>query len=213
MHLTTGNTFPRIGKHMSWQIALLACGVAAAVSAAAIAGAFDRSASVTPAAPALPQPDAIAAPANPSTYTQPASPEMVYYLVNSDAEANLLESLFSSEAASMPANVERDVVVAGTPEQQARFQSLISLASPELMANDVGLGIVDLRDDASAAVPTVYVVGSEADKTLLEHGLAGSNANVSVLVLAPGPQSAELYNTVVGEEMATGAFDLVDLRN
>jgi hypothetical protein len=212
MHFTTGTTLPWIGRH-NWQLVMLAGGLAVAISVAAITGAFDRGGQATSTAASQPQqPPVSVAPSTSSTYEPSTPAEMVYYLVNSDAEANMLEAVFSSEAASIWTNTERDVVVAKTAEQEADFQSMFGLASLELAANDIGLSIVDLRDDASAGVPTVYIVGSEAEKTLLERG-PSNLANTSIVVVEKGTLSGDfLYNTIVGEQMEAGIFDIVDLR-
>jgi hypothetical protein len=212
MHFTTGTTLPWIGKH-NWQLVMLAGGLAVAISAVAITGGFDRGNGAASTAPQPQQPPVNAAPASSSAYRQLTSPEMVFYLVNSDAEARMLESAFSSEAASIPTNIDRAVVVAKTAEQEADFQSMFGLASVELAANDIGLSIVDLRDDASAGVPTVYVVGSEAEKALLERGMSAQATNASIFVIEKGTLSGDnLYNTIVGEQMEAGNFEVVDLR-
>ncbi len=129
MHFTTGTTLPWIGRH-NWQLVALAGGLAVAISAVAIAGGFDRGGHATSTASPLQQPPVSAAPASSTAFTQRTPAEMIFYLVNSDAEASMLESVFSSENAAIATNVAREVVVAKTAEQQAEFQSMVTLGQP-----------------------------------------------------------------------------------
>ena len=57
-------------------------------------------------------------------------------------------------------------------------------------------------------------MGSEADNALLLSGISASDANASVFVIERGTVEGDfLYNTIVGEQMAAGNFDVIDLRN
>ncbi len=87
------------------------------------------------------------------------------------------------------------------------------MASLELTQFGTDVSVVDLRDAAQASVPTVYFVGSEAEKAILERGLSDEGSSASILVIEMGTLSGDfLYNTIVGEQMDVGDFEIVDLR-
>jgi hypothetical protein len=217
MHFTTGNALPRIGKRINWQLLLVVGGLAVALSVAAVAGVFNRHSSTgTTAVTEAPAPAIPATP--PQAVASQATPEMTYILVGSQQQADLLESALSAEAAQIPAVAEEqdftDVIAIETPQQQQQFDAMLAMSSNELMAANIPLVVVDLRDETPASMPTVYIVASEADKALLERELAGSDANASIFVIQRGTLDGDrLYNTIVADQMGPGNFNLVDLRN
>ena len=236
MSFTGGNTLPNIGKR-NWQIVILAGGLALALSVGALTGAFEREGS--PATTAVSQPAAEQLPAGPATApvsrAGDAPSEMVYFVVGSQAEARILDSVINTEAASIEGiggnqDTILEVVVLENREQEAQFNDLLAMSTAELMSIDVGLRVVDLRETAApalglstsdaeggeAAANIVYIVSSEAEKLNLEQQFheatvtAVDHTNRSVIVVGPGQEG--LYNTIVGDQMTYGTFDIVDLR-
>ena len=228
MNFTGGHTLPNIGKRINWQFITLAGGLAIALSAGALAGAFDRDAAPAETSQSRPAP-AISTQSLPASRT--SSSEVFYYIVGSHKEAVLLESALSTVAASFGARGTIQVVVAETPAQEAGIYADIAMAGAELGAHGIGLSIVDMRPQAAVAIPGigggsetrsatrtfVYVVGSHEERTVLERVLHEAAATTpdetrrSVLVIESGDEA--LYNTLVGDQMASGAFEVVDLRN
>ena len=230
MNFTGGNTLPNLGKRINWQLAVLAGGLALAISAGALAGAFERGSS--PSTTAVTGPAPVPASIQPAIRSFERLPQ-VYIIVDSPARAAAIQSVISTEAAGMEGLQEdlsrTQVVTIETPEEQAQFDSAFAIASAELDAAGVGIRVVDLREAASPvanlsatdgtpnqAETIVYVVGSDAEKVALEQQFHESSVNQtdltrrSVIVISEGQE--HLYNTIAGEQFATGAFSLVDLR-
>jgi hypothetical protein len=233
MNFTGGNTLPNIARR-NWQIVILTGGLALALSAGALTGAFEREGSPATTAVSRPVAASIEAPV-PWTPSTTGSPELVYILVDSQADARIFESVISTEAANSEGFVGSqdtivEVVALENQEQEAQFNDSLALSTAELMAANIGVEVVDLREtaapalglstsDAEGAEATeniVYIVSSEAEKLKLEQQFHESSTHQtdltqrSVIVISQG--QADLYNTIVGEQLATGAFSLVDLR-
>ena len=105
MNLTGGSTFPNVGRRINWQLVSLTAGLAVAISAAVILGAFDHQGSRGAAISQAPAPvNPVQAP---QTLTAPSAPEMTYILVRSQQEADLLQGAFSAEAAQIPGLAEQ----------------------------------------------------------------------------------------------------------
>jgi len=230
MNFTGGNTLPNIGKR-NWQIVILAGGLALALSVGALTGAFERGA--TPATTAVTQPVAPSIPASQSRGATIPS-EMVYVILDSEVEAASLRSAISTYAAAFPELAEAafysHIVAIEGPDQEAQFNNAVLLSTAELMAYDMAVRVVDLREAAApalglstsgaeggeAATNIVYIVSSEAEKLNLEQQFHEATVttvdptNRSVIVVGTGQEG--LYNTIVGDQMTYGTFDIVDLR-
>jgi hypothetical protein len=230
MNITGGNTL-NIGRRFNWQlVTLLAGGLAVAVSIAAASGAFERDSSPASTAVTRPQPATIPGPVVP---TSGQDGDLVYVLTASEAEANVTRSALSTYTANLPELADQvartHVVVLETAEQEAQFNEQLAIASAELMMVDAWLDVIDLRTPAAPPAPfngealgeqpspIVYMVGSQAEKIALEQqfheaGGLGDTTVRSVFVL-DGPDANAVYNTIVGEQLESGTFEIVDLRN
>jgi hypothetical protein len=229
MNFTGGNTLPNIGRRINWQLVTLAGGLAVALSAGALAGAFERGGSQETAT--APQRAALAV-SRPIAPALSIPSEVVYIVTDSQAEANALTSAISSAAASMPELAELtgilNVVKLDTPATEEQFNNTLARSTTELMAENIGVRVVDLRqpsnsgpflvssDAGGQAQAIVYVVDSEAEAVGLRQQFneAGNEASGNVVrdVLVIDASNEDLFNTVVGEQMTTGSFTVIDLR-
>ena len=219
MNFTGGNTLPNIGRRINWQLVTLTGGLALVISAGALAGAFDRGERTATTPPS--QSRIETGPASRSSTL--SSPEIAYFIVGSKAEAALLASVFSTEAAHLGVSVGGPIVAVTSAEEEAEAYATIALAASELMSLNTGVSIVDLRpapaatlglsQDEGARAPTVYIVGTPEGQTALEQRLAEAGETASVLVIEAGTlQGDQMYNTLVGEQMEFGNFNVLDLR-
>ena len=245
MNFTNGNTFPSLGKRINWQLATIAGGLAVLIGAGALAGAFDRDGSPTTTAIGRPAEVPAASVPRTSSAADPTSNEVVYLVVGNEAQAAALRAAISTDAASDPAlssNLGATVVALETVEQEAAFETAIGLVSMELMADNTGVRVVDLRETrapmtasgpAKAAVSgaaeprhIVYLVGSpETAATihaeyaatwnlLTESGSAPSETFTIVDVSTPeGMRSAEHINSLLlADDGSLGSLTVVDTR-
>jgi hypothetical protein len=230
MNFTGGNTLPNIGRRINWQLVTVAGGLAVALSIGALTGAFERGGSRT-AAPVAPSEPVASVPVAPAPAHSTPS-DLVYIVTDSQAEANALTSAISTAAASMPELAELtsilNVVTLDTAAAEETFSNQLALSSGELMAYNMGVRVVDLRqastsgdamgssDIATPAEAIVYIVGSEAEAVALRQQFheAGNEAPGNVVrdLLVIDASNQDLFTTVVGEQMATGSFQVVDLR-
>lgn len=230
MNFTGGNTLPNIGRRLSWHLVTLAGGLAIAISAGALAGAFERGAS--PATTAVTQP---VAPSIPVTQSLGAATplQMVYVITGSEAEAASLRSAISTYGAAFPELAEAaaysHIVAIENQEQEAQFDTMLAMSTGELISADIGVRVLDLRQpgalpSTAAAVSVgqpahviLYVVGSQAEAIALRQQFheAGNEAPGNVLrdvLIIDSTASEEMLATAIGEQMAAGGFEIIDLR-
>ncbi len=214
----TGESSSRdIGKQFNWHLVMLAGGLVVALVAGAIAGAFDRDTLAGTASPARPAGSPSEAPA-PETASVPDAPVMTYILVGSQQHANLLQPAMSAYVTALPALADQEamlgIVAIETAEDQRKFDTALATSSGELMAAGIGLAVIDLRKNDALAPPTVYIVGSQSEKELLEAAMSAGHANASIFFIEKGTLHGDnVYNTIVGDQMDLGTFDLIDLRD
>jgi hypothetical protein len=231
MNFTGGNTLPSLGRRLNWQIVALAGGLALAISVGALSGVFERDSSPATTATNRPAEAPISRPVSNDTLAAPS--EMVYVIVGSQAEATALRSAISTDAAtdSVLAQETRtlNVVALENSQQEEQFGVGLQIASAELMTQDTSVRVIDLRPTSSPAISRstqnaaepaaniVYVVGSEAEAVVLRqqfHEASATQVDTTRrnVFVADTPERQALLQTIIGEQMATGAFSVVDLR-
>jgi hypothetical protein len=228
MNFTGGNTLPNLGKRINWQLITVAGGLALAISAGALSGVFERDGSSTSTAVTRPSAPAVSSPVR----TAGGPTEAAYILVGSQQEAAMLHSAISSDAANdeglAASSAAISVIVLENLQQEEQFKATLALATSELMESGVGVRVFDLRGPSSPAVTLespgavapetiVYIVASEAEAMVLRQQFNESSATFDDqthrdVFIADTQVQQELIQTLIGEQMATGAFSVVDLR-
>jgi hypothetical protein len=228
MNFTGGNTLPNIGKRINWQLITMAGGLALAISAGALSGVFERGGSSPSTSVTRPSAPAVSSPVR----TAAGPTEAAYILVGSQQEAAMLESAISSYAAMDEALAASSaairVVALENPQQEAQFNATLALATSELMQSGIGVRVFDLReapsptvtfDAPNAATPEtiVYIVASEAEAMVLRQQFNESSATFGDqthrdVFVADTQEQQALVQTLIGEQLTTGAFSVVDLR-
>ena len=233
MNFTGGNTLPNIGRRINWQLVTLAGGLAVALSAGALAGVFERDRPPATTAVTRPADVPVSRPVAGDTASVPS--EMLYVLVGSQAEADLLVSTAAGEAEAYPDYNQGEAVVSfmaiETAAEKAQFDQTLAMSTAELMVQGTNVRVLDLREvtspaispgsmDGGAGEPSenlVYIVGSQAEKVVLEQQFHEASAHAvddtrRSVILVDSPEQEAILNTMAGEQMATGAFEIVDLR-
>lgn len=227
MNLTGGNTLPGFGKRINWQLITLVGGLAVLISAGTLSGVFEREA---PQATTTSTPNTVSRDLSPvSQATRSDETEIVYVVLASEQEADILRSVVSTEGAQYGlsrSSAGMHIVGIDTAEEEAQFNAQLNLAATEFMAHGIGMTVVDLREPPAATANDVmeggyeshlvYVVATLAEKIALEQQFHETSHTTSDdtprSVVVIDPYDVAGFQTLLGEQATAGAFDLVDTR-
>jgi hypothetical protein len=165
--------------------------------------------------------------------------EELFYVVGSEAEASTLQRAFDADSAVFADHASRNVVVAGSPQQEVDAFAGIAMAGETLRSQGIELTVIDLRagevsptaQEASSASapataqevprPVVYIVGSveqeealAADletRSLAVQGYDVPLPSMSVFVI-DSADDEYLYDAILADQKTQDSFDIVDLR-
>ena len=141
MNLTSGHTSLDAGKSLSLHYITAVCGLALAVSAAVALGGWQSSAKAPAVAPrTLP---AVAA----SVEVQDTTPRLVYFIVDSRTQAEVVQTQIESDNATRGGNLGTAVrfAVVTTAEEEAAAALAVDNASNLARDNGLLFQVVDMR--------------------------------------------------------------------